>query len=350
MVNRGSNYTYASAVVRGNTGGISVGTSVSPVIPPIGGHGTNAAQELGSDALTISVQFSNNESGFVSTFNDYRQIMILKDPYFDNVTLTLGSEVGAFSVGETLSQVSFAKLLGTVATNTSTGTITGLGTDFNNALQAGDTVLVFDTAAQLQSIRTVDTVTNSTYLQLTSNNSFNASYAIIAKASVIATGIKEGNVSPYVTLTNATPKFVVGRPVIGGVSGAFANVTSINVNEKNYNSWNTFDNRTRISYTANTLAFANDAVVYQTDTSLSNAFFHSANSSYIFLTSEKGPINADPATPLVEVDGSATYTLGSVKYTPDIVKNSGDVIYIENSEPISRSNSQSEAFRIVLQF
>lgn len=350
MVNRGSNYTYAEATVRGNTGGVSVSTSVSPVIPPIGGHGKNAPQELGSDALTISVQLSNNEGGYISTSNDYRQIMILKDPYFDNVTLTLGSEVGTFSAGEIISQVSFAKLIGTVTTNTSTGTLVGLGTDFNNALQAGDTVLVFDTAAQLQSIRTVDTVTNSTYLQLTSNNSFNASYATLAKASIIATGIKEGNASPYATLTNATPKFVVGRPVIGSTSGALANVTAINVNEKNYNSWNTFDNRTRISYTANTLAFANDSVVYQTEVSLSNAYFHSANSTYLFLTSEKGPINADPTEELVQVNGSATYTLGSVKYTPDIVKNSGDVIYIENSEPISRSNSQSEAFRIVLQF
>jgi hypothetical protein len=350
MVNRGSNYTYAEATVRGNTGGVAVGTSVSPVIPPVGGHGKNAPQELGSDALTISVQLSNNEGGYISTSNDYRQIMILKDPYFDNVTLTLGSEVGTFSAGETISQVSFAKLIGTVTTNTSTGTLVGLGTDFNNALLAGDTVLVFDTAAQLQSIRTVDTVTNSTYLQLTSNNSFNASYATLAKASVIATGIKEGNVSPYATLTNATPKFVVGRPVIGSTSGAFANITAINVNEKNYNSWNTFDNRTRISYTANTLAFANDSVVYQTEVSLSNAYFHSANSTYLFLTSEKGPINADPNEELLQISGSATYTLGSVKYTPDIVKNSGDVIYIENSEPISRSNSQSEAFRIVLQF
>ena len=129
-----------------------------------------------------------------------------------------------------------------------------------------------------------------------------------------------------------------------------ANVTAITVNEKNYNSWNTFDNRTRISYTSNTLAFASDAVVYQTEVSLSNAFFHSANSTYLFLTSEKGPINADPNEELVKVNGSATYTLGSVKYPPDIVKNSGEVIYIENSEPISRSNSQSEAFRIVLQF
>jgi len=350
MINRGSNYTYADALVRGNTGGVAVSTSVSPVIPPIGGHGTNAAVELGSDALTISVQFSNNESGFVSTFNDYRQIMILKDPYFDNVTLTLGSESGTFSVGETINQVNYAKVIGTVSTNTSTGTVVGLGTDFSNALLPGDTVILFDTAAQIQSIRTVDTVSNSTQIQLTSNNSFNASYATLAKAQIIATGKKEGNTSPYITLTNTQPKIVVGRPVIGSVSGAMANVTAITVNEKNYNSWNTFDNRTRISYTANTLAFANDAVVYQTEVSLSNAFFHSANSTYLFLTSEKGPINADPNEELVQVNGSATYTLGSVKYPPDIVKNSGEVIYIENSEPISRSNSQSEAFRIVLQF
>jgi hypothetical protein len=68
------------------------------------------------------------------------------------------------------------------------------------------------------------------------------------------------------------------------------------------------------------------------------------------MTSEKGPINADPDTPLREVGSGVVYTLGSVKYTPDIQKGSGELLYIENNNPISRSNTQSETIRLVLNF
>jgi hypothetical protein len=37
-------------------------------------------------------------------------------------------------------------------------------------------------------------------------------------------------------------------------------------------------------------------------------------------------------------------------YPPDLVQNSGEVIYFENESPISRSNSQSETIKIILQF
>jgi hypothetical protein len=262
----------------------------------------------------------------------------------------MGDDSGIFTTGEKISQIRYLTLVGTVTTNTTSGTITGSGTEFSTGLTAGDELFIYDSASQLQSIRTIDTITNSSVLQLTSNNSFTASYATIAKVHKLASGYKTGNSSPYITLSNTEPKFVVGSRIIGHTSGAFANVTAINVNEKNYNSWNTFDNRIRIAYTSNTSGFSNDAIVYQGDISLANARFHSANSTYLFLTSDKGPITANPSSGLNQYQGVAGYTLGSIKYNSDIVKNSGEVIYIENSEPITRANAQSESFKVVLQF
>jgi len=93
-----------------------------------------------------------------------------------------------------------------------------------------------------------------------------------------------------------------------------------------------------------------DAQVYQVTLAESNAYFHSANSTHVFLTSEKGSIAATAVLPLVEVGGVSTFVLSTTKYSPDIQKHSGQVIYIENSEPISRSNSQSESFKVVLKF
>lgn len=350
MVSRGSGYTYATATVIGNTGGVSNTASAIVIVPPKNGHGADAPTELGSAQMGISVTFNTSESGYITTENDFRKVGILRDPLFNDVVLTLGDESGTFTTGETIYQVSYRKLTGTADISTSTTTITGTSTEYDQSLAAGDQIILFDTANSLQCLRTVSSVTNSTVFAVNSAPDFNSSYAVVAHTSLLCSGIKSGNASPYVNLSNTEPKFAVGKRVIGVSSGAFANVTAINVNEKNYNSWNTFDNRTRISYTANTAAFTEDSLVFQDDASISNAYFHSANSTYVFLTSEKGPINADPLTPLTQTVGGVNYTLGSTKYNPDVVKRSGELIYIENNSPISRSGSQSETIRIVLEF
>lgn len=350
IINRGSNYTYGTATVNGNTGGLSNTATVKVVIPPIGGHGFDAPSELGAKSVGISVTYNTNESGYITTENDYRKIAIIKDPYFKNVTLTLDTEVGTFSNTEVIYQINRKKIIGTVSATENSTTVTGVGTDFSNALVAGDLVLITDITTNLSKIKTVSSVTNSTSLTLTSNASITTSFAQISHTSVLAQGIKSGNSTPYVTLSNSTPKFVTGKMVVGASSGATANVTAIEVGEKSFNNWNTLDNRTRISYTSTSGTIPEDAILYQDDIALSNAYYHSANSSYIFLTSEKGPINADPAQQLQVYNGSNTITLGSNKYTPDLVKGSGKVLYIENNTPISRSNSQSETIRLILNF
>ena len=241
-------------------------------------------------------------------------------------------------------------LAGTVSATDNSTTVTGSGTDFSNSLVAGDRIVITDITSNVSRTKVISSVTNATSLTLTSNATLTTSYARMYYADVISQGVKEGNSSPYVTLTNTVPKFVTGKIVIGSSSGATANVTNIDVNEKNFNNWNTLDNRTRIAYTSTTGNIPEDAVVFQTDMILSNAYFHSSNSSFIFLTSEKGPIDANPAEVLQILNGSNTVTLGSVKYTPDLVRGSGKVLYIENNTPISRSNSQSETIRLILNF
>lgn len=350
IVSRGNNYTYATATVVGNTGGVSNTATARVIIPPKNGHGYDAPVELGTSYMGISVTFNTDESGYITTENDFRKIGLLKDPLFNDVILTLADDKGTFTSGEVVYQVSYKKLTGTANVGSSNTTITGTGTDFLNSLSAGDNVIIFDTSNDVQCLRTVSSVTNSTSFSVNAAPDFSTTFAVVAHASLLCSGIKSGNSSPYINLSNTEPKFVNGKRIIGASSGAWSNVTNINVQEKSYNNWSTFDNRTRISYTSNTNVFTEDAVVYQDEISLSNAYFHSANSTYVFLTSEKGPINADPNTPLVQNNSSVTYTLGSVKYNPDIARRSGELIYIENSSPISRSNSQSETIRLVIKF
>lgn len=350
VINRGSNYTYATALLTGNTGGISNTANLRPIIPPPGGHGADPASELGAKTASLSITISNNESGFISTDNDYRQIVLIKDILFDNVTIEVDDYAGTFLTNEKIHQIRYKNLTGLIDASISGNTITGVGTDFSKSLVANDYIMVTNTTSNAVYLRQISSVTNSSQIVLKSNNGFTVSGAPIAHATITSTAIKTGNTLPYITCTNVQPNFYVGEIVVGESSGAIGNIVAISVGEKSYNNWLTLDNRTRIVYTSNSGLMPEDSPVFQTDLSLSNAFFHSANSTYVFLTSEKGPINADPDETLVQANGSSNFTLGSSKYVPDIVKNSGQVMYIENNSEISRSNSQSETIKLLINF
>ncbi len=350
IVNRGSNYSYAAAVITGNTGGISNSAILKPVMPPPGGHGKNAPDELGCDGFNISVNFTTNESGFITTENDYRKLSIIRDPFIRGVELTVTDVSGTFTSNENILQFNQKPLTGTVSGNTTSTTLTGAGTRFSDVFTTGDKIIISDASTGVRCIRTIGGVSNDTSLALTSNLAFLTSFSSIAFCEVTATGVLDNDDNPYLELSNSEPKFITGKSIIGEVSGALANVSAINVGEKNYNNWNTLDNRTRISYTASSGSMPEDSTVFQTDIAVSNASFHSANATYVFLTSEKGPINADPLNQLRQQGGAASFTLGSTKYSPDIIKGTGKVLYIENISPISRSPSQSETIKLTIKF
>jgi hypothetical protein len=354
VVDRGSGYTYANPTISGNTGGTSNTASVKVIIPPVDGHGKDAPKELLSKELGVSLTYTTNESGFITVENDYKKFIMIKDPLFDGVNLQVNNATGTFTTSDTITQISYKTLRGTITGNTTSTTITGTNTELDKALDSGDKVYILDLTANTSTLATIDSVTNSTSATLTANLAFatGAAQAKIAYAEVEAEGLFSGNALPNMTLGNCEPKFTTGSFIIGSTTGYTATINAISVGEKTYNNWNTFDNRFRIAYSSNTGLMPEDAKVYQTsnDADGSNAFFHSANSTYIFLTSVKGTINADANDPINEVDGSATFTLGTTKYNSDMVKGSGEVMYVENITPVSRSGSQSETVKFILSF
>ena len=274
IINKGSGYSYAYAQVTGNTGGIQNNATLSVILGPKGGHGSDPEYELGGTALCISVSFSNNETGTIPVVNDYRRVGLLKDPLFANVEMTVLGATGGFQVGE-------------IVTQANTGA-TGIVTHWD-------------------SIQT---------LQLTSVN------------GVILTG-------------NSTVNFLTGQS-----TGATAAVSTYEINGQSKN-FNTFDQRERYSFTALDGQFTPDEVVYQTDIQLTNAYFHSNTTSNIYLTAVRGALNT--ANALIGTQSGATANL-LFHYPPDLVVGSGEILYVENESPISRSNNQTETVKIILQF
>lgn len=349
VVNRGNNYTYATATLIGNTGGVQNAASVSVIIPPIGGHGSNVERELGARTLGLSFRFNQDESGFITTENDYRQIAILKNPLFDGVEINLINETGAFVGTEPIHQVSKILIAGSANTGTACTIIDGSGTKFSN-LANGQLLILTNPATNESCLRAADLVSNDTHITLNSAPSFACTIAQIYAATITASAARSGGSGSTVSLTNTEPKFNTGHIVIGENSGSQGTIDSITINNKVYNDWRFFDNRSRMAYTANSGFVAEDATLYQVSLDTANARFHTANGTYLFFTNDKGPLTADPNLRILVANSASSFDAGSTKVTSDIVKLSGEVVYIENNTPITRSNTQSETAKIVIKF
>lgn len=269
IIQRGNNYSFATATVQGNTGGVSNAAVLSVVVGPKGGHGADPEFELGGRYIGCSVSFANTEGNTIPTTNDYRTIGMLKDPLFANVEFSLTSVVGVYQDEE-----------------------------------------------------------------------------VVTQANTNASGVVTYFSGSTLRLSNVSGQFVAGKIVTGATSNATANVASFEINDK-VKDFSTFDQRWKYAGNVASGAFTLDETVYQVDKSIANAVFHSVDSNYIYLTDMRGVINYGNT---IIGDSSGAIANVSAVLPPDLVVGSGEVLYIENTDPITRSNNQTEVVKIILKF
>lgn len=269
IIQRGNNYSFATATVQGNTGGVSNAAVLSVVVGPKGGHGADPEFELGGRYIGCSVSFANTEGNTIPTTNDYRTIGMLKDPLFANVEFSLTSVVGVYQDEE-----------------------------------------------------------------------------VVTQANTNASGVVTYFSGSTLRLSNVSGQFVAGKIVTGATSNATANVASFEINDK-IKDFSTFDQRWKYAGNVASGAFTLDETVYQVDKSIANAVFHSVDSNYIYLTDMRGVINYGNT---IIGDSSGAIANVSAVLPPDLVVGSGEVLYIENTDPITRSNNQTEVVKIILKF
>ena len=88
VTTRGTGYTSgyirnADIITATNAGGTGSGTELDVIIPPIGGHGANAIEELGGFFVMLNTSLEGTESsnsGDFTAANDFRKITLIKDP------------------------------------------------------------------------------------------------------------------------------------------------------------------------------------------------------------------------------------------------------------------------------
>ena len=165
-------------------------------------------------------------------------------------------------------------------------------------------------------------------------------------------------------ITNVYGQFVTSGSeptmrITGESSNSSANVTAVQTSDKDGSNFTTFDQRLRLTGFVNTSAFAfdTDEEILQ-DSTDANGTIHfintSSNVDVMAITNKKGNFLASDTT-----SGNFYYVRGqnsgAVAYFtdtagPDIVPNSGDILYVENVSPITRDDSQTERIKVMIKF
>lgn len=382
IINSGSNYTYADITILANTGNIAVGTNTyinttsakaRAIIPPKGGHGYDVINELYATRIGIGTSFANTENGTIPATNDFRKISIIKDPLFANVELTLSTSTAAnFIAGEYITQ-SNTGASGQI-TNRS-GSVLRL-TNISGFFQTGNStvnVITGNTSAQTAIVtsldRTFDTFDQRQIFSVTITNTGPSGLGFQQDELVLQTGLQQIS-SDIIRLTiNQSAYLYNDGELITQYNGSntVANGVIIsrynNTIEVNPNYGTFLPGNSTVNYIVGAETAANSTVSDVDSTIQANGtgYIHSLNgsnttSTVIGLSNVKGVFNLSDAlsgtiNTFVGQTHGATANLTGRDYTLNsLVDGSGEFMYVENFTPITRSSSQTEKIKLIIEF
>lgn len=368
----GSGYRSANAVILiSNQVAVSATASLRPIISPPGGHGANVHTELGANFAGVSVQFIQQDgdtdatgNGIIRTDNDYRQIGLLKNPRFANVRISFsaGNTVGAFVPTENIFKYRDIQLSGSVNVSSSSTTVTGNVTEFGEALQVGDSILITDGASNF--FGTVVSIGNNTQLTVSSNVGFTNTAINISLLDTVSFGQVSANSVGEIFVANVASQItMLSSRFIGQDSFATTVADNIQVSrggslpDLRSNSFNSFTQLTMLTGTLDSGIFIEDEFVFQDSASAFDrpqgrvyAAVEGDSSDFLYLTNVKNVLQTGSSNGIATADSSEAQFTVINKFDGELVIDSGEVVYIENISPVSRANTQTETIRIVLEF
>lgn len=383
IINSGSNYTFANITIVANTGNISTGTSngyintstakARAIISPQGGHGSDVINELYANRIGIGMSFANTESNTIPAINDFRKLSIIKDPLFANVELTLSASVAAnFTAGEYIVQ---ANTGATGQISNRDGTILRL-TNINGFFSTGNSTVNYitgqtsNTTASVSAIdRSLTTFDQRKIYNVEITNTGPTDKGFKLDELVLQTGLQLIS-SDIVKLTTNTSAFSFddgglitqynGATVTanGIIIDRGANTLTINPNFGTFLVGNSTVNIIKSSGNTVVASVSNVDNTFQAN---GLGYIHSLNgsnttSTVIGLTGVQGVFNLsdDPSgvinTFTGQTNGATAKLTGKVDTQNSVVDGSGEILYVETFEPITRSTSQTEKVKIIIEF
>jgi hypothetical protein len=364
MLNKGKGYNSATGkVMAASSVGVTANSGVVPIYSPKGGHGFDVATELGARFVVTSVTLNGSEANTVITENDYSQIGIIRNPEFRKITLNITGQNRDFDTNEDVFSIDTVLLDGTANTvvnaNTElTTTITLNNVVGHNILSSGDTI-VLNSGTSYQIANVVSVSNTSVVMDKAAIFNTASTPATISKATIKAYGLVDGFATGLVDLTKSTGEFQTGDIVIGSTTGTRAEVSTVRITGA-LKSYNTFLGCHTYIGDVVSGQFDPDEQVFQVANAVARATFNSqepdglTGKTRFYVTNQYGLFNtsADEISLTSKINGLTSGAVADLtdKYLPDLVFGSGDIIYIENGEQITRSNENSETFKIVFGF
>jgi hypothetical protein len=353
ILNKGADYKTATAnVVADVSVGVTSLAEVRPILPPPGGHGANPANELFCSSAVVSVKFSSTESNTIPATSNFKQVGIVKNPMLANVQINYqvsqsrNSFVGAenvYSFYPIRTQANVALSQGGLTLST-----TDAYAEFTKIFSPNEIVYITD--GTNDQISVVDYVANNTNLVVKSGSlsEFTSDNTTLYKTNIQAYGQVETISAGQISLVNITGNLKTDAILVGSLSGGFVNsVSSFEISNQT-KGFDTFVAMYKYIGVFNSSSFANNETVYQGSSSASYHSYISENGSTImYFTNQNGIFNTSEQVVGELSEAIATFT---DKYTPEVVFGTGDIIYLENFDPIYRDNRQTETFKLIFEF
>lgn len=242
---------------------------------------------------------------------------------------------------------------------------------YKDAFEAGDYVLV--TNGSNNYISTVANVPEDYRITTANtNSSFTAEDCEVSAIVVEASGVVAFSGSSQIELSNVAGVFTSGSRIIGvggmsgdtvvPVSGTTATITgTLEINDRNASAFNYSRQLTRLIGTFSTggVPFLEDEEIRQ-ESLISYAqprgrvhhLDEIEGSDILWISNKSGIFNLDPRgiRNIAGAVSSAELSPLLDKYNGDFVVGSGEVLYLENLDPIARNDNKSEIIKIVLEF
>jgi hypothetical protein len=344
ILSAGINHRTATATVLNSaTATVVTPATVVPVVSPIYGHGGNPLVELRGQTVgfSSSIGAGDANAAFDSANNDYRQVGIIRNPAFANVSCSMASGA-AFTTGESVVQF---KTVAYVAANTSLSgiTLSGDGTASFTSLSAGDTLLVSGAAGSR--LVTVASVASDSILNTTVAVG-NIDSATVILVRLTGSGIVRTSNTTNFVLDSASPSISPSLPVYGTASFALnvANNVSFNGNSQS----TVFIQAARLiggTHSAGQF-LADEIVTGPTGTAKYHSYTANGSNWTVAVTGISGHIEVGDT--ITGQSSSASLTINA-KYSGDLTVDTGQVVFAENILPMVRIASKAESFRITLE-
>ncbi len=352
MLERGAGYRYHVANVIANAVvGVTSTANVRPIYSPAKGHGANASYELGTEHYCIGVKFANSEANTIPTLNKYEKLGILIDPLFTNVYVTYTAANGTFLNGETVRRIDPIQVDTAASINTTTAAVSSNTGQYDTQFANGDWVYLKSGNNSSHMLTQVNNISNATYMTVTANGTFACTNTVVYIANVTAEGIVNATVnSSVMVFNNVAGIFSTDDLFVGVSTGSKAVVNSIARNGVSKN-FNTFINMFKYEATVTSGSYTQDEVVFEgvdIATSTANARLHSSNvdggTATIYTTNNVGVFSNNGT---IEGNTSGATATVTAKYNPELVYGSGEVIFLENIQAVSRANNQTETLKLI---